>query len=391
MAGRASLLVLGAAAFMVSADARVIDPLLHIIAGQFGTSVAKASVVISAYALPYGFFQLFYGPIGDRIGKLRIMSYCLALFAIGTFGCAFVPNLPIFAILRFLTGVVAAAVIPMSLGYIGDKFPYEERQAALGRFMSALMLGQILSSSLGGIFGQYIGWRDIFIVFGIVSLVVAAGLYNQAVKYPEARKEGSKLGFSQYGNLIRRPAAGVILGVVLVEGFFVFGGMAYLGASLRDRFHLPYGQIGLMLGGFGLGGLIYSFTVKKLVKKIGDIGIMLLGGSLLAIGYIAIAMTKQWQWFIPFNILLGMGYYTMHGTLQTRATEMAPEARGTAVSLFAFAFFMGQSTGPMVLGRILESSGYPSVFTTAGIGLFLLAVAGKYLFARSAKRAAQVS
>src|SRR5262249_44145534 len=142
---RASLLILGAAAFMVSADARVIDPLLQLIATQFGTQVDRASIVISAYTLPYGLFQLFYGPLGDRIGKLRVMAGALTLFAFGTAACAVVPNLGVFALLRFLTGMVAAAIIPLSLAYVGDKFPYETRQAALGRFMSALMLGQVVS------------------------------------------------------------------------------------------------------------------------------------------------------------------------------------------------------------------------------------------------------
>jgi len=80
--------------------------------------------------------------------------------------------------------------------------------------------------------------------------------------------------------------------------------------------------------------------------------------------------------------VLGMGYYTMHGTLQTRATEMAPEARGTAISLFAFAFFMGQSTGPILLGRILQARGYPAAFITAGIGLAALAGTARVLFAQ---------
>src|SRR5579862_428119 len=122
--GRASLLVLGLAAFMVQADARVIDPLLLVISRDFHTVPTTAAIVISSYALPYGLFQLFYGPLGDRIGKLRVMAMCLTLFAVGTFACAFVPNLAVFAVLRFLTGVAAAAVVPMSLGYIGDTFPY---------------------------------------------------------------------------------------------------------------------------------------------------------------------------------------------------------------------------------------------------------------------------
>src|SRR3954471_5310729 len=188
-AERASLVVLGLAAFMVQADARVIDPLLHVVAREFGTTPPSAAILISSYALPYGLFQLLYGPIGDRIGKLRVMAACLAVFSLGTFACAFVPDIPIFAVLRFLTGVAAAAVIPMSLGYIGDKIPYQDRQIALGRFMSALMTGQIVGSTLGGLFGQYVGWRYIFVVFGVVSLGVSALLLREGRRFPEARGE----------------------------------------------------------------------------------------------------------------------------------------------------------------------------------------------------------
>ena len=312
--GRASLLVLGMAAFMVQADARVIDPLLHVVARDFHTLPPSAAIVISSYALPYGLFQLFYGPLGDRIGKLRVMAACLTLFAFGTFACAFVPSLPVFAVLRFLTGVVAAAIIPMSLGYMGDKFPYESRQIALGRFMSALMMGQIMGSTLGGIFGQYLGWRNIFLVFGVMALGVSVLLAREGRRFPEQRKADRKfgapilavplggsvifvgmlgvfsIGFSrglevlgaclliyalvmQYGRMMKLPGAAVVLGTVLLEGLFVFGGLSYLASSLTDRFGVNYASAGLMLTGFGIGGLAYSFSVKKLVNRIGELGI----------------------------------------------------------------------------------------------------------------------
>jgi predicted MFS family arabinose efflux permease len=415
------------AAFMVQADARVIDPLLHVVATDFHTTPPNAAILISAYALPYGLFQLFYGPLGDRIGKLRVMSACLMFFAFGTFGCAFVPNLPVFAILRFLTGAAAAAVIPMSLGYIGDKFPYETRQIALGRFMSALMMGQIVGNTLGGIFGQYLGWQNIFILFGVMAIGVSVMLARESRRSPEERKParsfqppilavpaGGLIIFvglldlfspavsrtlmavgvclliyalvNQYGSMLKRPNAPLILGTVLLEGLFVFGGLAYLASSLTDRFGINYAYAGLMIAGFGVGGLVYSVSVKRLVGRIGELGILLLGGTLLGIGFVAIGAMPTWQWFIPLVVLLGMGYYTMHGTLQTRATELAPEARGTAISLFAFFFFMGQATGPQVLGSILKAEGYEPAFITAGVALFIVAVVARQMLAFS-KRA----
>src|SRR5262249_12543948 len=192
---RASLLIMGLAAFMVQADARVIDPLLHVVARDFHTTPPDAAIVISAYALPYGLCQLFYGPIGDRIGKLRVMALCLTMFSVGTFVCAFVPNIPVFAVLRFLTGVAAAAVIPMAVGYIGDKFPYHVRQIALGRFMSALMMGQIVGSTVGGLFGQYLGWRNVFIALGAAAFVVSLLLAREGRRFPEPGNRSRPLTF----------------------------------------------------------------------------------------------------------------------------------------------------------------------------------------------------
>jgi len=414
------------AAFMVQADARVIDPLLHVVATDFHTSVPAAAIVISAYALPYGLFQLLYGPVGDRIGKIRVVAMCLAIFSFGTFACAFVPNIAVFAALRFLTGVAAAAVVPMSLGHIGDTFPYQERQVALARFMSALMIGQIVGSTLGGIFGEYVGWRYVFVVFGIVALAVSALIARDARRLTEQHTTMRPLGralltvplggtlifagllgigpigwsallggagaclliyalASEYRTMFRRPTAPLVLATVMLEGVFVFGGLAYLASSLTDRFGVNYAYAGLMVAGFGCGGLIYSVSVKKLVAGVGELGVLLLGGALLGVAFLFIGVMPSWHWFVPAVIVLGMGYYTMHGTLQTRATELAPHARGAAISLFAFFFFLGQALGPQLLGGILKSRGYPAAFIVAGAGLFTTAAVSRTLFARAAK------
>lgn len=379
---RASLLTLGSAAFLVSADARVIDPLLKIVAAEFHVSQASAALTISAYALPYGLCQLFYGPLGDRIGPLKVMATVMALFAIGTMACAVVPNLWTFIALRLLTGVVAAGIIPLAISYIGDKFPYESRQSALGRFISALMLGQILSATLGGAFGEHLNWRGIFLVFGVAALLVAALLAREANRYPEERRE-RRFSVAAIRALWQLPAARLVFTTVFVEGFFVFGGLAFLAASMLDRFtFLGPSQVGLMLAGYGFGGLFYSVTVKGLVPRIGERGILLVGGSLLFAASVLIGFLPVWWLFIPGMILYGMGYYTMHGTLQTRATELNPKARATAVSLFAFIFFLGQGIGPIVMGQAIRAVGYGPSFAAAGAGLFLLALWARDRIAR---------
>ena len=247
-----------------------------------------------------------------------------------------VPSLWLFIALRLLTGIVAAGVIPLAISYIGEKFPYESRQTALGRFISALMLGQILSATLGGLFGEHLNWRGIFLVFGGAGLLVALLLRREAGRFPEAARD-RRFSLAAMRDLLRLPAARTIFSAVFIEGCLVFGGLAFLAASMLDRFpFLGPSQVGLMLAGYGVGGLFYSFTVKRLVPKIGERGTLVLGGSLLCTAYVVIGLLRVWWLFIPGMVLYGMGYFTMHGPLQTRATELNPKARSTTVSLFAF-------------------------------------------------------
>jgi predicted MFS family arabinose efflux permease len=129
-----------------------------------------------------------------------------------------------------------------------------------------------------------------------------------------------------------------------------------------------------MLSGFGLGGLIYSRCVKWLVQRLGEIGLIGVGGGLMCIGFLAIALFQNWVLFIPLSMLMGLGFYMMHSTLQTQATELAPEARGTAVALFAFNLFIGQGIGAAVFGRIVDNFGYIYCFIAAGVSLALLSI-----------------
>jgi predicted MFS family arabinose efflux permease len=134
------LLVLQTAVFMVSAEARVIAPLLPAIALEFQTSVAAAGMLITAYTIPYGLFQLVYGPLADRFSRQRVMGVALGLFSLGTLVSGFGPTMPALYVLRLATGAAAAGVIPIALAYVGDAVPYRERQAALGRVVSVAAL-----------------------------------------------------------------------------------------------------------------------------------------------------------------------------------------------------------------------------------------------------------
>jgi len=378
-----SVALLGAAGFIVTADARIVNPLLPIIAHQFNTSVGNAGNVVTAYAIPYGLFQLVYGPLGDRIGKAPVMVFAIGLFAFGTAACALSPNLLMLEALRFITGAVAAALIPLSLAYIGDHIPYARRQVAISQYLTAIALGTILSTSIGGVVADYLSWRYIFLVYGVVSIVVF-GLFLRAWRRtPEARpaRRAATSAWSGLGEAVRTyrhalsgRATRLVMIAVFVEGLFFFGGFAYTGAFLRERYGLLYVVIGVILAGFGIGSLIYSSIARWTLRTLRENGQILAGGFISGGAYIAIALIPSWPLFVGLNILLGLGYYLIHSTFQTKATELAPDARGSVLSFFAFSLFLGQGIGAWLLGLTVNQWGYPITFIIAGVPMALLGV-----------------
>jgi predicted MFS family arabinose efflux permease len=368
-----SILLLAAAAFVSGANLRVADPLIPTVAHHFGASISAAASIVSAFTLAYALFQIVHGPLGDRIGKLRVVAAGMFIAAAASIACALAVSLPMLAVARFLTGMGAAAVIPLALAFIGDNVPYERRQMMLGRFMSSVLTGQMLGPLFAGALSEFLSWRA---MFGLLALLFAAvGVFL----LPSARRSVGAAGTrhpnpaAQYLRLARDPWVRVVVLTVAAEGFFFYGAFAYLGAYLQHEFDLSYLAIGLMIGGFSVGGVLFSLSVRRLVMRLREPGLALAGGTVLLLCYLGLAWTPVWTLAIPLCIAVGLGFYMLHNTLQTKATEMAPAARGAAVSFFALCLFLGQASGVAAFGQAVDRIGYRSVMAAAGVGLFLLA------------------
>ena len=155
----------------------VTGPLLPLIADEFGKSIGTAAVIVTAFVLPYGVCQLIFGPIGDRIGKLRVIALTLGGSTIFTIATGFVETLESLAILRFMTGTMLAATVPLSMAYIADEVAYESRQPVMARYIKGLILGHVAGACCGGLWGEFFDWRTVFTTFGVLSAIVSGVLW----------------------------------------------------------------------------------------------------------------------------------------------------------------------------------------------------------------------
>ncbi|MGE3775339.1 MAG: MFS transporter, partial [Gammaproteobacteria bacterium] len=280
----ALVIALSLAGFIVVACMRVSDPLLPVIAEEFHVSIGQAGIVVTAYAVAYGLFLLAYGPLGDRYGKLRIIAWTLTGASACVAACAFATSLAMLAALRFLTGVASAATVPLAIAWIGDNVSLEQRQKSIARYMSGIIFGQMLGSALGGVLADWFGWRAIFLIFGALTALAAAFVWSRVrgevlAMAPRAplRQAGQR-----YIELIRDPRAADVLTSGLVEGFCVFGALAYVGALLHVKHGLSFTLVGLCLLAYGVGGLVYSVNAPAILRFLGQRGMLAYGGVLMA-------------------------------------------------------------------------------------------------------------
>jgi predicted MFS family arabinose efflux permease len=379
-----AILLLAMAGFFAAGTTRVCDALLPDIARSFAASVPQAAIAITAFTLAYGAFQLVYGPVGARIGPFRTVATMTALTAVTTGLTAAAPTLSWLAAGRFLSGLTCAAIIPMSMAHIGDTVPYERRQPVLARFLMGHISGVVAGQATAGLLAELLSWRTVFVLLAAGFALVAALLWREVASGPlvDRRVEAAASPLLQYLRVLRLPWARTVLVTVTLEGFFCFGALAYVGAFLRDAFAVSYTTIGLVLAAFGVGGLVYAMLVRHLLRLMGEPGLALAGGAGLSLAFALLALSPSAWLAAPATALCGLGYYMLHNTLQTNATQMAPFDRSAAIALFAFGLFVGQAVGAALLGLLLEPIGYRGGFAAAAVAL--LAIAASFARARRA-------
>ena len=363
------VILLGLLGFIVMADNWVVSPILPAISENIGIAVERAGLLIAAYMIPFGIFQIIFGPLADRYGKKQIITLSIVLFT-GTTGlCAAGFGLTDLAAYRALTGIFAASVMPISLALIGDIFPVQERQGAIGTFMGISFLGQGLSMITGGAIAYFLSWRGVFAGYALLSLIPMILIIKSYKSLPDSKHPDSKF-FAPYLKLMGNASSLFTYLLVLLEGMFIIGSFSYLGAFIAQSYHFNYLSIGGVMTAFGLMTVVGGRLSGKLSKTTNPRKILTAGLVLAVLADLLIYFSAHDLGLLIAGVgLLGLGFIFTHSTLLTRATEFAMKARGAAMSLVAFCFMGGGGIGTALGAGIIKSYGISNLFLVYGAAL----------------------
>lgn len=335
------------------ASMRMCDAMLPAVAQSLAADLQSTAGIVSSFAVAYGLSQLFYGVLGDRVGRAKIMSMALLGCTLATLLAAVSPSLSMLVTARALTGAAAGGIIPLAIATIADRVPFEHRQAVLAKLLSYTLLGLIGGSWAGGYIADTFSWRGAFWamggLFAIVGLGVNLKMPNGVAISPLNTDKLSTL--ANIRSLLTSRWSLTVLITTFLEGAIVFGMLAFVPSMLHLRFGTALSTAGLSVALFGVGGLLYTRLARYLLKTLRQPNLVALGSVLMALAFGILAVMPTASWSAPACFLAGLGFYMLHNTLQTCATQLNPTARGSAVSLFVFVFFLGQSTGVSLMSR----------------------------------------
>jgi predicted MFS family arabinose efflux permease len=368
--------IIAIATFAASLSARALDPVLPHVADEFGVSIATAASFAAVFAFTFAVVQPVLGAAADLFGKARLMITCLVLLGLANILGATAGSFPVLFATRILAGIGSGGVFPVALSLTSDLVGPEKRQVAIGRTLAGSMTGNLLGASFSGVIGDFLGWRGVLAILGFLvvaaSVAVTAGFRGAPLTAtPKTSLTTLRHG---YRTIFANPNA-LCYAAVFIEGCCVLGLFPYLASFLFDLGETSLSIAGIVIAGFAVGGLLYTMTISRFLPRLGVNGMMITGASLVGLQLAAIAFGPGWKIQVSCLLLMGWGFYMIHGCLQVFASELSVEARATALALHSFFFFMGQTVGPIAYGFGLQHAGKTATLLTSAVIITALGVA----------------
>jgi predicted MFS family arabinose efflux permease len=338
---------------------RAVDPVIPRIAADIGVDVKTAALLSTAFTFPYAVMQPALGTIGDFFGKTRLMNISLMVVAVTTLVCAFASNFSLLVAMRIIAGMLAGGIFPVGIAIVGDLVPVHQRQVAIGRLLAVGLTGNLIGATISGVISDLLGWRAVFFSlggFGLIAAIVAFFAFR-GLSTSEPKPFSLATAIAGFRGIFRDPRAKVCFGSVFFEAIIIHGMFPFVALLLLASGATRSSYAGIVIGAFGLGGILFSLSLPKLVGRVTERQMMLAGAVCAAAAFTLISLNMTWYLQVPVFLLFGIGFYMLHSCIQVHVTDLSQTARGSALSLHSASFYFGQAIGPIYYGYAFEHFG----------------------------------
>jgi DHA1 family bicyclomycin/chloramphenicol resistance-like MFS transporter len=360
-------------------------PSFPAIGREFGASQIALQQTLSVYMFAYAFMMLWHGALSDALGRRPIVLAGLAVFGLGTLGCAIAGNVQSLWLFRALQGLSAGTGLVVGRAIIRDRFSGAEAQRMMSQMTLVFGIGPALAPIVGGALLNLLGWRSIFwamLAWAIAMLVLCLRTLPETLPAAQRHPLHPRALWRNYHAVVAQPNFTLLALVPALNfcGFFIYIAAApaflvdLLGVSTWGFAWLFIPMIaGVMIGAGISGQLAGRMSPQRQIRT---------GYTVLAAGVIVnLAICSFAPPLVAVNVLPIMIYTIGSSLIMPTVTlllfDLFPTMRGMTSSLqgfiqFAFGGVVAGTIAPLLARSLMTLAAGMAAFTVASF-LFWLA------------------
>ncbi|SER72302.1 Predicted arabinose efflux permease, MFS family [Propionibacterium cyclohexanicum] len=345
----------GVLAFLVGSDSMVVAPIAPAMLSHWGTGIAAASLLISAYALGYAMTSPVFGAMADRTGRRRVAVSGIVVFAVGTALTGFAPGFGFALASRAVAGIGAGSIMPVVFGEVSARSTQQTRGANIGLVTSLMPLSTVLGVPLGALLASAVGWQWVFHVIAIpalVCLVPAARIFEGMPQQPSEPRASSAIS-----KLLATTVTNPLVLLVFACTFLWTGGQAVLFTSIGAFYHTRFavstaGMSGIVFA-VGIAGTLASVFGSRLLARCGARTYLVICGVIAIAGVLTMVLAPGLQLSVLGNFVWSVGVVAGTPALTTLAATLDPRAQGTVLALNGSAQYLAQFAAASVAALVV--------------------------------------
>lgn len=326
--------------------------------------------IIWAYMIPYGVCALFYGPLSRRFNIRNILIVCLSLFCIFSFLSGLAKTFGSLFIYRFIVGIFASAMTPLTLLYISHSFDLGNRGKAVGKFFSITFM-----SSLAGLFlSGMINWRFIFFIpaiIGALTVILILGIFPKITIEIECSK-------SKYISALKTEKILRLFSYIFSISFLYHLACQWMGVYFNNKYYLSQFAISALLTLVSFAGIFGEFFGGIFADKKGRVFTLAMGALLMSVSLLLLPLCGKILFLAIIMFVWGLGWTINHSGLSTYLTDLPKPYLQEATSLNSSVRFLAGGIGTAVGGIVMQRS-FSMTFVVVGVILLIISLSSKLI------------
>ncbi len=335
--------------FLSSMGFGIILPLLPFYALSLGAQPFELGILTATFALMSLLFSPFFGRLGDRVGRTKVLLIGTFGFMISYLVFAFADSFLMALVARALEGFFAAAIFPAVISLLSDFTSHEQRGPAMGLMMMTFSVGFIFGPALGG-FASAVSVRDAFLVAAGFSLLNFLWIFLR-LKEPKEKEESKHLPEKEASLLshLSTPLAFLFLSSTIV--MFLIGGFeATMALFLSEKLSFTSVEMGLVFTFVGALMMILQPISGNLINRFGELRMIQAGLLFSTAGFFLILFAVDW-----LTLLIPLGFFVIGNScvfpsVTSLLTKRVAGKQGAVIGLNQSFSSAGQIIGPLFGG-----------------------------------------